>query len=187
MNRASIVDGALRTPRLLLLPCRPPVAQAIMAGAGALEALLGVRPAADWPGPNFRAYLPQLIANPARGRWNWLVIHPEDRLIIGDSGFHGPPDAAGLIELGYIFAADYRGRGYATESARALLGWACAQPEVCRVIAICAADNYQSIRVLEKLGFHRAGDDGDELHWTFDCERCASGPQLTTAVQCVIW
>ena len=148
-------DGALRTPRLLLLPCRPSVAQAIMAGVAALEALLGVRPAADWPGPNFRAYLPLLLANPARGRWNWLVIHPADRLIIGDSGFHGPPDDAGIVELGYIFAAAYRGRGYATEAARALLDWGCAQPEVRGVVANCAPDNRESIRVLEKLGLHR--------------------------------
>ena len=108
MTGAPDDDGAIRTPRLLLLPCRPPVAQAIVAGAEALEALLGVRPAADWPGPNFSAYLPLLLANPARGRWNWLVIHPEDRLIVGDSGFHGPPDTAGVVELGYTLIASCR-------------------------------------------------------------------------------
>ncbi len=173
-------DGALRTSRLLLLSCRPPVVQAILAGAGPLEALLGVRPAADWPGPNFSAYLPMLLAHPARGCWNWLVIHPEDRLIIGDSGFHGPPDATGIVELGYIFAAAYRRRGYATESARALLDWACSQPEVRGVVANCAADNHQSIRVLKNLSFHRAGHDGDELHWTLDRRLCATDPTSDT-------
>jgi len=147
-----------------------------VAGAEALEALLGVRPAADWPGPNFSAYLPLLLANPARGRWNWLVIHPEDRLIVGDSGFHGPPDTAGVVELGYIFAAAYRGRGYATESARALLDWACVQPEVHGVVANCAPDNQQSIRVLEKLGLRCAGIVNGELHWTLDCKRGAAAP-----------
>jgi len=180
MTGAPDGDGALQTPRLLLLPCLPPVAQAILAGAGALEALLGVRPAADWPGPNFSAYLPLLLANPARGRWNWLVIHPEDRLIIGDSGFHGPPDAAGTVELGYIFAAAYRGRGYATESARALLDWACAQPEVRRVVANCAPGNRQSIRILEKLGLRRVGIVNGELHWTLDCRLCAPDPTSDT-------
>jgi ribosomal-protein-alanine N-acetyltransferase len=176
MTGAPDDDGAIRTPRLLLLPCRPPVAQAIVAGAGALEALLGVRPAADWPGPNFSAYLPLLLANPARGRWNWLVIHPEDRLIVGDSGFHGPPGAAGIVELGYIFAAAYRGRGYATESARALLDWACVQPDVHGVIANCAPDNQQSIRVLEKLGLRCAGLINGELHWKLAWRAYASKP-----------
>lgn len=180
MIEATGDGGAIRTPRLLLLPCRPPVAQAIMAGAGALEALLGVRPETDWPGPNFSAYLPLLLANPGRGRWNWLVIHPEDRLIVGDSGFHGPPDAAGIVELGYIFAAAYRGRGYATESALVLLGWACAQPEVRGVVANCAPDNHQSIRVLEKLGLRCAGIVNDELHWTMACRLCATAPTSDT-------
>lgn len=169
MTGAPDQEGSIRTARLLLLPCLPPVARAIMAGASALETLLGARPAVDWPGPNFSAYLPLLLANPARGRWNWLVISPADRLIIGDSGFHGPPDAAGIVELGYIFAAAYRGQGYATESARALLNWGCAQPQVRGVVANCAADNHQSIRVLEKLGFRHVGIVNDESHWTLDC------------------
>jgi ribosomal-protein-alanine N-acetyltransferase len=167
-------EGAIQTERLLLLPCHPNVAQAIAAGSDALDALLGVRTAADWPAPNFRAYLPLLLANPARGRWNWLVVHPEDRLIIGDSGFHGPPDEAGIVELGYIFAAAYRGRGYATEAAQALLAWACAQAEVRGVIAGCAPDNHQSIRVLEKVGLHRAGLSDGELHWKLACRASAA-------------
>ncbi len=178
MSGRAAVEGAIQTERLLLLPCHPPVAQAILTGAGALEALLGARPAADWPGPNFVAYLPLLIVNPARGRWNWLVLHPEDRAIIGDSGFHGPPDEAGTVELGYILAAAYRGRGYATEAARALLAWACAQPEVHRVVANCAVDNGESIRVLEKLGLHRVGLDNDGLHWALDCRAYAADPLI---------
>lgn len=174
MTERVVIEGAMQTARLLLLPCRPKVAQAIAAGPDALDALLGVRTAADWPGPNFRAYLPLLLANPARGRWNWLVIHPEDRLIIGDSGFHGPPDEAGIVELGYIFAAAYRGHGYATEAARALLAWACAQPEVRGVIAGCAPDNRESIRVLEKVGLHRAGLSDGELHWKLTCRAFAA-------------
>lgn len=174
MSDGIVVEGAIQTARLLLLPCKPNVAQAIAAGSAAVDALLGVRPTADWPGPNFRAYLPLLLANPARGRWNWLVIHPQDRVIIGDSGFHGPPDDAGIVELGYIFAGAYRGRGYATEAGRALLEWGCAQPEVRGVIAGCAPDNRESIRVLEKLGLHRVGLSDGGLHWKLSCHARAA-------------
>jgi ribosomal-protein-alanine N-acetyltransferase len=173
IDRAAI-DGAIQTERLLLLPCHPTVAQAIAVGPEALDTLLGVRSATDWPGPNFVAYLSLLLVNPAWGRWNWLVVHPEDRMIIGDNGFHGPPDPAGTVELGYILVAAYRGRGYATEAARALLAWACLQPEVRRVVANCAPDNRESIRVLEKLGLHRVGLSDGELHWKLDCRACAA-------------
>src|SRR3954471_16161264 len=60
----------------------------------------------------------------------WLhgfgLLHKEDKLIIGAAGLVGIPDADGVAEIAYGVAPEYEGRGYATEAARALVDFACA-------------------------------------------------------------
>jgi len=60
-------------------------------------------------------------------------------------------------ELGYVFNADYQGRGHATEAARALLSDAFAHHGARRAIAMCNPLNEPSWRLLERLGFRREG------------------------------
>ena len=93
--------------------------------------------------------------------------------VVGDIGFHGPPDEAGRAEIGYSVVPGRRGRGYATEAAAALLRWAQAQPGVRQVVAGCDPGNAASATVLERAGLVRAGEaageaggeTGDELRW----------------------
>ncbi|MFI5836423.1 GNAT family N-acetyltransferase [Micromonospora sp. NPDC051300] len=59
--------------------------------------------------------------------------------------------------LGYCFDDAAWGQGYATEAARALLGWAFATLDLNRVQAETDTRNVASARVLEKLGFVREG------------------------------
>jgi RimJ/RimL family protein N-acetyltransferase len=59
--------------------------------------------------------------------------------------------------LGYCFDAAAWGHGYATEAARALLGWAFDTLDLNRVQALTDTRNTASARVLEKLGFVREG------------------------------
>jgi RimJ/RimL family protein N-acetyltransferase len=59
--------------------------------------------------------------------------------------------------LGYCFDEAAWGHGYATEAARALLGWAFDTLELNRVQAETDTRNAASARVLEKLGFLREG------------------------------
>lgn len=104
-----------------------------------------------------------------------LVVHRDDRVVIGDAGFMGPPDASGSVELGYSIVPAYRRQGYAVEAARALLEWALARPDVTRVGAECFPDNAASIRVLEKIGMSLVEQDdqgqdgqrqdGQMLYW----------------------
>lgn len=157
--------GVLRSARLTLVPCTPEIARATLDGPDSLFRLLGTRPSEGWPGPNFAAYLPALIADPELGRWAWLILLPAEQVIIGDIGFHGPPDQTGTVELGYVLTPLYHGQGYATEAASTLLDWTLAQPTVRRIIANCDAHNHASIRVLEKLGLRLRRREGDELRW----------------------
>jgi RimJ/RimL family protein N-acetyltransferase len=59
--------------------------------------------------------------------------------------------------LGYCFSDAAWGHGYATEAARALLGWAFETLDLHRVQAETDTRNAASARVLEKLGFVREG------------------------------
>ncbi|MEV0004074.1 GNAT family protein [Micromonospora sp. NPDC050980] len=59
--------------------------------------------------------------------------------------------------LGYCFDDAAWGQGYATEAARALLGWAFDTLDLNRVQAETDTRNLASARVLEKLGFLREG------------------------------
>ena len=59
--------------------------------------------------------------------------------------------------LGYCFAEASWGHGYATEAARALLGWGFDTLPLNRVQAETDTRNLASARVLEKLGFAREG------------------------------
>lgn len=59
--------------------------------------------------------------------------------------------------LGYCYGEAAWGHGYATEAARALLGWAFDTLDLNRVQAETDTRNVASARVLEKLGFVREG------------------------------
>lgn len=59
--------------------------------------------------------------------------------------------------LGYIYTDEAWGHGYATEVARAVLGWAYDTLDLNRVQAETDTRNVASARVLEKLGFLREG------------------------------
>jgi [ribosomal protein S5]-alanine N-acetyltransferase len=58
----------------------------------------------------------------------WLLralVRRQDGKMVGHAGFHGPPGTGGLApgkaELGYTVFPTFRGHGYATEAAIALL------------------------------------------------------------------
>jgi RimJ/RimL family protein N-acetyltransferase len=57
-------------------------------------------------------------------------------------------------DVGFAFLPDFRGQGYAVESAAAVINHAGEMLGVKRVLAITTPDNADSIRVLEKIGMH---------------------------------
>ena len=107
-------------------------------------------------------------SSPAGADTGWsarLLIHGEKRVLIGDAGFHGPPDGKGAVEIGYSIVPEYRGRGFAFEAAQALVAHALAHPRVRRVTARCLHDNYPSLKVLQKLGMRQVGRAGEALRF----------------------
>jgi ribosomal-protein-alanine N-acetyltransferase len=97
-------------------------------------------------------------------------MHSATELVIGSGGFATPPDAAGAIEIAYGIVPDYEGRGYATEVAEALVGYAQTDARVRTACAHTLPARNASTRVLEKCGFRFAGEinhpvDGSIWRW----------------------
>jgi ribosomal-protein-alanine N-acetyltransferase len=105
----------------------------------------------------------------ARGGFcHYQVLLRDEDVVIGDVGFHAPPDDLGEVSVGFGIVPAARGRGYAVEALRALLDWALQQPEVRCVHADTDLVNLASQRVLVGAGMRLAADEGDrkvyEIH-----------------------
>ncbi len=66
-------------------------------------------------------------------------------------------DALAHPDIGFAYLPEFRGQGYASEAARAMLGHARHVLRLPRVLAITRPDNHASMRVLLRLGLHLAG------------------------------
>lgn len=116
-----------------------------------------------------------LAADPSRARWGArLFVVDEPRTLVGWGGFKGAPDADGAVEIGYAIAPAWEGRGVATAAVGAMLREAWDAPEVRCVLAHTLPERNASVRVLEKTGFARDGEnlDGDVgAVWRFRLDR----------------
>ncbi|HEX2157791.1 MAG TPA: GNAT family N-acetyltransferase, partial [Actinomycetes bacterium] len=94
----------------------------------------------------------------------YQLVRSGDDMVVGDIGFHGPPNPGGSVTVGYGLAPGARGQGYATEALRAVVAWALAQPEVAAVEADTTHANLPSQRVMERAGM-RLYDRSDQLRF----------------------
>jgi RimJ/RimL family protein N-acetyltransferase len=94
----------------------------------------------------------------------YQLVRSGDQVVVGDIGFHGPPNPAGSVTVGYGLAPGARGHGYATEALRAVVAWALAQPEVVVVEADTTHANLPSQRVMERAGM-RMYDKSQQLRF----------------------
>ena len=97
----------------------------------------------------------------------WLVELKESGALAGICGLL-KRDALDDTELGYALMPQYWSKGYALESASAVMVYASEELGLKRVAAITDAGNESSIRLLEKIGFKyegmiRLSDDAPEL------------------------
>jgi RimJ/RimL family protein N-acetyltransferase len=93
--------------------------------------------------------------------------------VVGEGGFKGPP-RSGTVEIAYGTDPEHRGRGYATETAAALVEFAFAFDDVRVVRAHTLPASVASQRVLTKCGFRQVGeviDPEDGLVWRFEKSR----------------
>ncbi|TFD62622.1 N-acetyltransferase [Cryobacterium suzukii] len=89
---------------------------------------------------------------------------------VGGIGFFGPPDAEGLVEIGYGLVEAVRGHGLATEALRAAIRCALQNGAV-QVNADTDLENYASQRVLEKAGFTEVSRSHESVCYEFGRRR----------------
>ena len=109
----------------------------------------------------WRYRLDQLTRDPST--FGWLVkLVVADGIVVGYAGFHGPPDEAGMVEIGYTVDPPYRRQGFAKAIVTALLERAAAEPTVRTVRATISPTNQASLATIAGFGFVENGEQWDE-------------------------
>lgn len=168
----------IKTESLRLIPCELKHFEALLRDKKELGEQLGVVVPESWP--VFPESMTQAYrwtkADPSLIGWGtYLFVHTADRVLIGEGGYKGQPDASGMAEIGYAIIPEYRGRGLATEAARGLMNRAFADARVRVVDAHTLAEPNASTKVLSKLGMQFMGtghdpEDGEIWHWRLNRE-----------------
>lgn len=105
----------------------------------------------------------QIAADPGEAHWVTRVVwDPLLRCAVGRAGFHGRPDARGMVEVGYEIDPHYRRRGYARAALTELVEWASLEPEVKVVRASVSPDNGPSLSLILSFGFVQVGEQWDD-------------------------
>ena len=116
----------------------------------------------DWRGVWVRRVI-QVAEDPDAAGWVTGIVWDAARsLAVGRAGFHGPPDADGVVEVGYTVLPHLRGRGYARAALTALVAEATASPQVRVVRASVSPDNAASLAVVRRAGFVHVGEQVDD-------------------------
>jgi RimJ/RimL family protein N-acetyltransferase len=160
----AIYSRFIESERLRLVAATIELMQADLAGQVALSQALDAIVPAEWPPELFDRpavkYGIRQLQHRAEAGWSfWYLLRPENGKwrVLGVCGFKGRPDEQGSVEIGYSILHPYRSKGYASEAVSRLVEWAFTHHTVNEVSAETFPHLSQSIRVLEKNGFRRAG------------------------------
>lgn len=148
----------LTTARLVLRPFHPSDADVVTALAGERDVAFNTL---NIPHPYERRHAEEWIAaHPGQLRRRESVTYAitlrENRAVIGAAGLI-LDQANETAELGYWIGSAWWGRGYASEAARALLGWGFAKLGLHRIHASHFPRNPASGAVLRKIGMRHEG------------------------------
>jgi RimJ/RimL family protein N-acetyltransferase len=111
----------------------------------------------------WRRRLAQVLADPGSAGWITGAVRDGRRgRTVGRAGFHGPPDAAGMVEVGYAIDPAHRRLGYARAALEILLDRAAAEPAVRTVRATISPGNVASRDLVLQYGFVEVGEQWDD-------------------------
>lgn len=163
-------------PQVRLVPATVQLLSTLNEDRGRFGELIGSAVPDGWPEfPEAIGFtLEHLQAAPAADRaWTMqFFVDPATGRLLGSGGFAAPPvDRA--VEIGYEVAPEFRGQGFGSAAARALVERAVASGEVDHVIAHTLPGPNPSTGVLVSLGFEHTADQQDpevgavwEWRWT---------------------
>lgn len=105
----------------------------------------------------------QIQDSPADAPWiTRFVIDPLITAPVGLAGFHGAPDEAGMVEVGYRVDPALRRRGYARRCLETLLAVGHRHPDVRTIRATISPSNTASRALIDGYGFVERGEQWDE-------------------------
>ncbi len=122
-----------------------------------------IQPGEGWPHEDSLDGLRMVASGSGLG---WLIMLVD--VVVGECGTHGPPDRAGVVEIGYGLAAPYRGKGYGRQTVRALAHWLLGRPGITGVLAHTDPENVPSRRSLESAGFRLDGVVRGQCRYVLD-------------------
>jgi RimJ/RimL family protein N-acetyltransferase len=165
----------IQTERLILRVPEPRDVPALRAIFANPEVMADLAPVKDDEGT--ATTLAKHDAYRAEGLGFWVVERREDKAVVGFCGLkrgdaHNP--IAGEIEAGWIIDKPYWRQGYAFEAMEAALAWAWANLDVARIVAITAAVNSKSQKLMERLGMERLVDGDSEQPLFAEVDRMRS-------------
>lgn len=110
-----------------------------------------------------RMRVEQLANDPAEEPWLLrAMVQRESATAVGYVNFHAPPDARGMVEIGYRVLPGHRRQGLATEAANGMWDWAALHgAKVLR--AAIAPDNVPSLAMVHRAGFVQVGRQIDKI------------------------
>lgn len=104
----------------------------------------------------------QVRADPGSAPWLVRAVFAQPvEAVVGHAGFHGPPDADGMVEIGYSTAPEFRRRGFARAAVGELIAYAAANGAR-TVRASVSPENAASLSLVRSLGFEHVGEQWDE-------------------------
>ncbi|MVU76826.1 GNAT family N-acetyltransferase [Nocardia sp. ET3-3] len=171
-------------PRVRIVQLNHPTLRALAAGdLVAANATSPVPLTGMFAGPEWRytwsLRTAQVEREPACAEWVTGVIWDEQaRCAVGRAGFHGLPDASGMVEVGYAVDPAFRRRGYARAALEFMLDRAADEPAVSVVRATISPGNLPSRQLVSHYGFVETGEQWDEvdgLEIIYEVRRAASG------------
>jgi [ribosomal protein S5]-alanine N-acetyltransferase len=161
------LDDVLLSPRLALIALPGPVIEEVLgSGRRAFREHVGVDYPPEWPSESSHVLGLRRAQIREGADYRWLIraaVTRTEPVMVGRVGFHAPPDADGVIEIGYEVDARHRRQGYGLECATHLIHCAEELDCVSAVRASIAPDNEPSLRIAKRLGFRRIGEQIDEI------------------------
>lgn len=160
----------IATSRLDLVPLSGEMLRAIGEDRARFAELVDCEVSDDWPQQDFADVLPSIrnwvAQDEALSIWTYVIVRREPtRVLVGEIGYKGPPNAESVVEIGYALLPEARRNGYASEAVRALVRWALQREDVLRVTAETIIGNDASERVLQRCGFRLIGIRNGSRWW----------------------
>jgi RimJ/RimL family protein N-acetyltransferase len=178
------MSPAITTSRLDLIQISPAHVVAWRSGASEFQQRFGLSVADGLPDfyEGYETLLSKLTVPPDEWLLGYQIALRDECKVIGGCGYKGPPDTDNAVEIAYIIAPDYRGRGFAREAAAALLRRGFESSSIKTVRAHTLPEENASTHILTRCGLRNIGEvidpeDGRVWRWEISKAEYLSTPR----------